>query len=272
MKLLKKLFDFYLDASIHVALAVYALVQVTAIAFKIEERFFVSWFAFFSTIVSYNFIKYGVEAKKYILVANTYQKIIQFTSGIAFVFSIYFFFKLQEQTYIYLVALLFLTAVYAIPVLPKAKNIRSLSGLKIFAVALVWAGTTVLLPIVNADIVIYWDVKVEVLQRFLLVLALLIPFEIRDLKFDDVSLKTLPQRWGVVKTKIFGAVLISIIFLLEYFKDITSVRKVTTLTILLIITLVMVLQSKKNQPKYYSSFWVEAIPILWWGMLAYFTN
>ena len=42
-----------------------------------------AFFLFFSTIASYNFIKYGLEAEKYILVANRYHKNIQFFSFIA---------------------------------------------------------------------------------------------------------------------------------------------------------------------------------------------
>ncbi len=43
------------------------------------------------------------------------------------------------------------------------------------------------------------------MQRVLLVLAFLIPFEIRDLAYDKPELKTIPQRIGVTQTKIFGS-------------------------------------------------------------------
>jgi len=77
MKLLLRFFNFYLDASIHVALAVFSLVYVTTITLNISINSHLIYFIFFGTIVCYNFIKYGVEADKYFLVANPYHKNIQ---------------------------------------------------------------------------------------------------------------------------------------------------------------------------------------------------
>ena len=37
-----------------------------------------------------------------------------------------------------------------------------------------------------------------------MVFVLTLPFEIRDLQYDDSTLETLPQRVGVKKTKIIG--------------------------------------------------------------------
>ena len=51
------------------------------------------------------------------------------------------------------------------------------------------------------------------------VVIAILPFEIRDMKYDSIKLATIPQRIGIEKTKIIGALLIVIIFLLEFFKD-----------------------------------------------------
>jgi len=146
MKFLKRLFDFYLDASIHVALAVFSLLKITAILYKVELSNHLSLFVFFGTIVCYNFIKYGVEANKYVLIDNRYHKSIQFFSLIALVFGCYHGYFLSMESWLTIFILAGLTGLYALPVLPQSKNLRSLGGLKIFLVATVWSGITVILP------------------------------------------------------------------------------------------------------------------------------
>jgi len=58
MSLFKRLFDFYLDSSIQTALSCYALVRMTQHMFQIEDSQHMPYFAFFGTIVGYNFVKY----------------------------------------------------------------------------------------------------------------------------------------------------------------------------------------------------------------------
>ncbi len=260
----RRIFNFYLDSSIHVALAVFSLVQVTLLTFNIATHHHFSWFLFFGTITSYNFIKYGVEAEKYIKVANQYHKSIQLFSFIAFIGAIYHAYFLNLDVWLGVFVLLFLTALYAIPVLPHARNLRSLGGLKVFVVALVWAGTTVTLPNLVTNNFISWDIWVETFQRFLVVLILLIPFEIRDLKYDDLALKTLPQRYGVTKTKTIGAFMVVIFFFCTFMKDEIPTFELIGKGILFLVLGSLMFVTKRNQSTYFASFWVEGIPILWY--------
>ena len=267
MKWLKRIFDFYLDASIHVAFAIYALLQVTCQTLNISYDYHLSFFIFFGSISCYNFIKYGVEAEKYILVANQYQKGIQFVSFITLGFALYHGYFLNFDVWAGVVGLVFLTGLYALPVLPKAKNLRSWGGLKIFVVALVWAGATVVLPVFSSDLSVTWDVGIETFQRFVLVLILLIPFEIRDLVYDKIELRTLPQRYGVANTKIFGGFATLVFFFSTFLLDELTSRAVVLKGVLFLILGIMMFVTKRNQSKYYASFWVEAIPILWWSLM-----
>ncbi len=216
MQVLRRLFEFYLDASIHVSLAILALVHVTCLNLNISVDAHLYWFLFFGSIACYNFVKYGVEAEKYILVTGLHQRQIQWASFVALGFALYHGYFLSLQVYITIAGLAVLTGLYAIPVLPHTKNLRSLGGLKIFVVAMVWAGTTVILPVIAARHSISWDVRVETVQRFLLVLILLVPFEIRDLAYDSPELRTLPQRFGITGTKIIGACAILPFFFVDF--------------------------------------------------------
>jgi hypothetical protein len=267
MKFLRRIFDFYLDASIHAAFAVWALLQITGRLLQIEINVNLSYYLFFGTIACYNFVKYGVEAKKYVLVAKVYQRYIQLVSLIALAIALYHLFFLSLQTWAIIGCITVLTGLYALPVLPKARNLRSLGLLKIILVGLVWTASTVILPIIAEGGSIHYDAYIESLQRFILVLILLIPFEIRDLAYDSLTLGTLPQRIGTKNTKKIGALAILLFFFLTLLKDdlrpLDSLGK-GVLSLLLGITL---LKTQRNQSKYFASFWVEAIPIFWWLLM-----
>lgn len=269
MQVLRRIFEFYLDTSIHVAFSILALIHVTCLTLNISVDAHLCWFLFFGSIACYNFVKYGVEAEKYILVADMHQKHIQWTSFVALGFAVYHGYFLSIQVYFIIAGVVALTGLYAIPVLPHLKNLRSLGGLKIFVVALVWAGSTVILPVIAAGQYITWDVRVETLQRFLLVLILLVPFEIRDLVYDSPELRTLPQRFGISGTKIIGACAILPFFLLTLLKDTVGPTALMANAILSLVLGILICTTKRNQNRYFSSFLVEAVPILWWGLLLF---
>jgi hypothetical protein len=267
MTLIKRFFDFYLDASIHVALAIFSLVHVTALTLCINVPQELYIFIFFGSIGCYNFVKYGVEAEKYVLVTNRYHKNIQFFSFACLLIASYQMFMFSERVLISLFILIAITGLYALPVLPKHKNFRSLSGFKILIVATVWAGTTVILPVISQLEEISWNVKVEAFQRFMLVLVLLVPFEIRDLKYDSIALKTLPQRLGVKRAKLIGWIWLVIFYAATFLKTDIDLISVGINTILVIALIVVIFKTELNQGKYFSSFWVEAIPLFWWLLI-----
>ncbi|MDF0708987.1 hypothetical protein [Flagellimonas okinawensis] len=263
MRTLKAIFDFYLDASIHVAVAVISMAGVTFHLLGSSSDVNLLGFIFFSVIVCYNFIKYGVEAYKYLIVSNAYHKIIQLFSFVSFAFAIYFLLQLDEEIWVATVVLGVLSALYAVPLLPRAKNLRNLAGLKIYIVAFVWAGFSVLLPVLDAKMDLDWDFAVTFIQRMLLVLILILPFEIRDMQWDDKSLRTLPQVLGNKNTRRLGIVFTLIFFLLTFLKDHLHQTE-TLLRAILGIALILVMISKKRmRSKYFVMFWVEAIPIFW---------
>ena len=272
MTIIKKIFDFYLDASIHVALSIFSLVHVTALTLNISVPLELYFFIFFGSISCYNFVKFGVEAEKYILVANTYQKNIQFFSLGCLLVAGYQLFFLSERVFVMLFILAGITGLYALPVLPKNKNFRSFSGLKILIVAAVWAGATVVLPAISVLDEISWNVKIEAVQRFLFVLILLVPFEIRDLKYDSDALKTLPQRVGVKTTKMIGYGWTILFYAATFLKTDLDIVHVAVKTILFIVLMLTLYKTKLSQNKYFSSFWVEAIPLFWWLLFIIITK
>jgi hypothetical protein len=269
MRVLNQIFNFYINSSIHVALAVMAMTWVTFIKFQLNHDFVVLPFVFFATITGYNFVKYFGVAKFHHRSLATWLKAIQVFSFLAFLGTCYYALKLTIDSIIYLAIFGLVTFLYAIPLLPmqyfrdSQKNLRQIGGLKIYIIALVWAFTTAFLPLIEKGYPISGDVVITGIQYFIFVIVLMLPFEIRDLIYDNLKLGTIPQRIGVKNTKLIGAILLLFFFLLEFFKNEVKETALISNAIVLSITLVFLLFAHKEQTKYYSAFWVESIPGIW---------
>ncbi len=251
------------------ALAVYALTWITLIQFDLDYDQNVLYFVFFASITAYNFVKYfGISKFHHRSLAGRL-KVIQVFSFIAFIAMSYYAFQLEIKTLLLLSILGLITFLYAVPLIPmryfrdSQKNLREIGGLKIYVIALVWTFTTVFLPLIDNDISIGTDAIITSVQRFLLVIVLMLPFEIRDLNYDSLKLATIPQKIGIRKTKIIGVLLLMVFFILDYLKDELSGLSILLTLLIVCIMLLFVIFSKKNQSKYYSAFWVESLPILW---------
>ncbi len=271
MKFIKQLFNFYINSSIHVALAVYSLTWITLLELGLEYNESVVYFVFYASITGYNFVKYFGIAKFHHKQLANWLRLIQILSFICFILMCFYAYQLHLKTLVFIVGFAALTFLYAIPFSSKqVYTLRSIGGLKIYIIALVWSGVTVLLPTVNEDIRINNDIILLGFQRFIYVLVLMLPFEIRDLKFDSLKLLTIPQRIGVKNTKRVGVLLLILFFFLEFFKDELDANQIIVLALITIMTLLVLLNSKIKQGHYYSSFWVEGLPILWLILLLVF--
>jgi len=180
---------------------------------------------------------------------------------------IYFSLQLSVNVLVATGILGLLTLLYALPVFGNSRNLRSLAGIKIFVIAMVWAVTTVLLPVINAQQLLNQPVLMDFFQRFCMVVVLTLPFEIRDLIYDSDSLETIPQRIGVRKTRIFGVVLSILICVIEIFQRQFRGYSLLALFLVCVIIGIFLLGSRERQSKYYASFWVESIPIMYLGIL-----
>lgn len=262
MKLFLSIFKFYVNASVHVALAVIAFTGVTILELDLDISKSMWGFVFFGTIFSYNFVKYfEVVGLKSINVGRSIRS-IRAISILSFVLVTIFGAQQSIKVLILIFLLGSLTFFYAIPLLNRS-NLRNLVGLKIFVVSLVWSGVTVLLPVIGSSIDINADIWITFIQRFLMVLVLTLPFEIRDLHYDVSRLKTLPQQLGLRKTKILGNILLVIIIVLDGFKDDISHAHFFSLLFFCALTSGFLIASEEKQSRYFASFWVESLPILW---------
>ncbi len=135
------------------------------------------------------------------------------------------------------------------------KFIRKIPLLKIFYVGLTWAliNSWLILPEFN------WPIF---LISWLFISALVLPFDIRDMKSDDVV--TFPILIGVQKTKFLAYMLIFISGLLSVFYLDLEFGIYFFLTV--IITFILIYFSENSNQESYFSFWVEScsgLPLLW---------
>jgi len=263
MKIFRKTVDFYLDGSIHVGLSCFCLVRISQCHFNISKDFVMAYFAFFGTIVGYNFVKFVALFSEKQTKIQLKLKGILVLSILSFLAVGFYFFQLQKSTQIIAIVFLIFTLLYALPFFPNRKNARNWAGVKIYIVSLCWVGVTIVLPVLNADILVSTDFYLQCFQRFILIFVLILIFEIIDLAKDDPHLQTVPQQIGVRNTKILGFCLLIIFCSLELFRNTTEILSLILEFIIATVIVLFLAFANENRSKYYTSFWVESIPILW---------
>ncbi len=271
MRILRSLFDFYINASIHVALSVTSISLITLWVFDISQTPEILFFIFFASITGYNFIKYARMAGLHHRSLADGLKLIQLFSFFCMGCALYFLFQLSREIVVISGLFATFTLLYALPFFNK-RSLRTISGLKIFVVALVWAGVTVFLPLVTQTSFEDADMWIHFSEIFLLVIVWTLVFEIRDLPYDAKGLKTIPQVIGIKGTKKLGIVVLGLVVLLEGFRDDLSQAYFISLFITVSISGILLLLAQKKQPKYFASFIVESIPIVWMLIFLFLRN
>jgi len=224
-------------------------------------------FVFFSTIVAYNFIRLyrkptikswfssWIDANKIAII------ILSLVSLIAMC---YLSFEFKKKAMLSLVPFFLMTFFYVVPIGRFFSNnisLRTVAGIKIFIIAFCWAGVTVIFPLLNYGVPITSDVLIVFVQRFFFIVAITIPFDVRDLSHDADGLKTIPQLIGVAKSKKFGLLLLMFFLGLEFLFNDSNQLRITFIVAL--VSLFLLIRSTPNQSKYYSAFFIESIPIVW---------
>lgn len=263
MRVLQGIFRFYINSSVHVSIAICALVIISLLRYDLPIDINYIFFNFFAAVIAYNFVKYSKIARLYHRRLTRSMKAIQIFTFISLIGFLFFSITIKKETVLILMPFAFLTLLYAIPMYPDFKNLRSVSGVKIFIIGAVWAGVTVVAPVVHSDGIFRQDVLIDILQRFLFILVMMLPFEIRDLPYDPIELNTIPQQVGIIKTKFFGSILLIFFLMLGVFKSRYSFAEVISTAIITVISLFFLWGTNKKQSEYYCSFWVESIPICW---------
>ncbi len=115
-------------------------------------------------------------------------------------------FFLSATAQVALASLALISIAYSLPLVPfrgERVSLRNIPGLKLVLIALVWALSTTLLPIVNSPASLSaGNLWLLLTQRILFFISIAIPFDVRDIYQDSIySLKTIAVALGKQKSQ-----------------------------------------------------------------------
>ena len=215
-KILKQSLNFLLLSNIFIALCAVSQALVSYWLLEIEANPYVLAILFCSTILTYNFSillskPQNPEKSPFLRVRWIFShfRLMLSLSIISVLSLLALAFFLSFSSLILMLTLGVISIAYSLPIWGSKGNkygIRNIPGLKIFIIAMVWAGSTVLLPIFeigshDISTISNQETLILFLNRFLFIVAITIPFDIRDLFQDKQNeLKTIPVIIGEKKS------------------------------------------------------------------------
>jgi len=142
----------------------------------------------------------------------------------------------------------------------KSQGLRGLPGVKIFMVAISWSFLCGLMPIwisgfSGMDLL---QIILVCLEKLFFIIAITIPFDIRDLKYDQVSNNTIPQVFGATRSIYIANGLLLVAALCAVFSGVYSAEVLTGLMLSYATTMIVLLYVDEEKPELYYSGLIDA--------------
>ncbi len=264
--MIKSIFQFFVFSNLFVAFCALALCLSSEIILGAKNHH-LSIFVFFATIFTYNFqrivrLRKGIKhTRKYWLEKN--RKKIIYLLCISIVVAYYYFFSFNFNTQVVIVICGILSLLYPF-------GIRKIPFLKIFIISITWAIATFLLLVIENGIMFDFSTAAHFVIRLFFIFSITIPFDIRDLPYDNPRLKTLPILLGELNARIlavFCLILAQIACLYLFFIQSLTFNYLMAISISFLITSIFILKSKRNNKEMYFSFWIESLSIIFYIIL-----
>jgi 4-hydroxybenzoate polyprenyltransferase len=287
-KFLRQTLDFLLFSNIFIALCAVSQGMVTYWLIQAKPDEYVLGLLFCSTLALYNFSILLSKPEKpensafqrVRWIFSHFRLMISLTiiSAIAIIPLSLF---LNTSSKILLIGLGLISVAYNLPIFSidgKRFSLRNIPGVKFFIIAMVWAASCVLLPILeidgkNAATITINETILLFSKRFLFIAAITVPFDIRDL-FQDKSkeLKTIPVIFGEKNSLLICQILLVVYMLLlfNFTEKIDGNFFALSLSILLSGWLIFKSKWKKNE--YYYFLFLDGTMILQLIMLLLFST
>jgi len=285
-KLYNSVFDFILFSNVFMALCAVAQGAVTFYLIGAKPVYTVSALLFVSTIGVYNIsillykprLKH-TENRRTQWFFTHHRLMITFTI-VSALSLIPLFFLVSTASRLLLIFLGLISVAYSLPLFSLGEHkfgLRNIPGLKQFLITLVWAASTVLLPIFEAQdmhltSISMQDTTILLAKRFLLIAALTIPFDIRDLFEDRESgLKTVPVVIGEKRAYLFCQFLLAgYIILLFLYRNNGFNANFISLTATALLAGWLIFKSEWKRNEYYYFFYLDGVLILQYVLLVAF--
>ncbi|MBC7744469.1 MAG: hypothetical protein H7096_05145 [Flavobacterium sp.] len=274
----RAILDFLLFSNFFIALCAVAQGLVTYQLLGVKPAKSILAVLFFATLAQYNFCiliskpenprKSPLRRVKWIF--SHYRLMISVTIvSLLSLIPLLLFLSITSQ--ILLVFLGLVSLAYGIPIFSfhdKKFGLRNIPGIKLFLISMVWSFSTVLLPIIEMETSIGFSISTRetillVAKRFLLIAALTIPFDIRDLFQDQsVALKTIPVMLGEKKAYLFcQALLLTYLVLLFLFSEAFD-KNFFALAITILLSGWLIFRSNFVKNEYYYFLYLDGILVL----------
>lgn len=210
----------------------------------LPHKLYYGIFAVLGTFIVYNFqrlIKHHRTANKspHLQWVDKHYKgllISVIIAGIGFFFSLFQVIKWNTETYILAGIVGAICIFYIVPI--KQRNLREMPFLKIHLISIVWVFILALFPLIN-ERHNEWNNWMFGASHYLYILAICIPFDIRDLVHDDDSQKTIPQVLGIRSAKTIAMLcLIAFVIMGYYFMPQLAESKLFLMAVIVQVLLV----------------------------------
>ena len=274
MNFLRKLIDLILYSSLWIAVCAAAQVQLTyELIGTPQELDTYTLFVFASTIglyglhrlVGINIVRAFEHEGRFAVIKKFRSHIIVY-SIIGFIAAAVFFFALPPKMWLYLILPVAISAAYVIPTSKTGKRLRDLPLVKIFLLASSWSLLTTTIPLLYIDYSKSLPITLIFLERFLFIVAITIPFDIRDIEVDaGTGLQTLPHLLGITKSKILAILLLFLstaIAVLLFTQGVYPLDAQWSYAIFIPITALLIWGSRAGRSDYYYSGLLDGTMLL----------
>lgn len=266
--MLKVLLEHIIYLNLIISISAGFLVSGIANIFALDNYLYYGLFGFFSTLSVYNIqrlIKSNAKIKTpWLIWVYKHKTLILIISLISAFLAVYFFIRVLNDISLKIIlsmSIAILISYFYVVKIGKS-NIRELPYIKIHCIALTWTIVIVVFPLINEDIIDLKKLLLFIFAHYIYFLAIAIPFDIRDLKYDLPKQRTIPQAIGITKAKFVSILLIIIAAII--LSSIFSHQLFTPLFMVAIIAQIIFLSfaTEKRQEFFYSFFLDGAIALL----------
>lgn len=285
MQVVKDIFKFLVFSNYWISFAAAAFAFLTVEELNLTVPFSFYWFVFAGTLCSYCLQRYlqlsdrkssQSERQNWLVGNRLYLGLTVIASGV--VCLILGATLLTINQIIWLIPVGLISLLYSFKFLKgrgkekKKKSskigLRDIPGLKIFMIGISWAFLCGLLPMWIHGLTEFTvsDIIFVSLEKLLFIIAITIPFDVRDLKHDHKSKRTIPQVLGINRSlnlSVFLLALGAITFIFAPY----GAQIITGLAISYGFTMVVILSVKKDTPELYYSGLIDGAIIVQLGLV-----
>ena len=167
----------------------------------------------------------------------------------------------------------FLALLYTLPLRigGRSMQLRHFPGIKIFLIAVLWTLATVRIPLSLSGALPIQNLWITEISRFVFIIGITIPFDIRDLKYDSPKLRTIPQQVGKTKAKKIAKIHLLIFMLLQqllfFFGDL-SLRELISSYLIGLLAVFLVHFAGGKRGEWYYGFWIEGLSLMYFLFLS----